>query len=409
MKMERKEIRQLFIVALLAVGVFCFWLFLYPFIPVAREMSVLFLWNTDYLMERIVTPGGMAQYVGEGVAQFFVNPVNGAIFYAFLFVVTQLLGKKLLHSSPYPFIFSLIPPVVLWALAMLPHVPLTLTIAVLLVMGVACWVMGLRTKRSRLFVLCALIPVMYWLTGPAALLLTLCCIRWIPLTATLFAACLIGSSCLVPYPLEQVAKGIDYHWSGAKEMGTYEEMECDMLMRQQNWNKMLKRFPSPVSPAVRSAVILAAYKSGRISYQELMSKIVVPVERYESTPSVFCTGDMHLIVYFGSVSSAFIVSDISALLGWPNISQRATFEAMEYIPNHNKSGRALKQLTEMSIITGQYALAEKYISILEHTTFYRGWAQKMRPLVDNPKLIENHPFMKESQEKYANTEDIFFI
>lgn len=80
MKMERKEIRQLFIVALLAVGVFCFWLFLYPFIPVAREMSVLFLWNTDYLMERIVTPGGMAQYVGEDVAQFFVNPVNGAIF-----------------------------------------------------------------------------------------------------------------------------------------------------------------------------------------------------------------------------------------------------------------------------------------------------------------------------------------
>ena len=33
----------------------------------------------------------------------------------------------------------------------------------------------------------------------------------------------------------------------------------------------------------------------------------------------------------------------------------------------------------------------------------------MRPLLDNPKLIEQHPFMKELQEKYDNTEDIFFI
>lgn len=53
---------QYVIVVLLAVGVFCFWLFLYPFIPVMREMSLLFLWNTDYLMERLALPGGLAQY-----------------------------------------------------------------------------------------------------------------------------------------------------------------------------------------------------------------------------------------------------------------------------------------------------------------------------------------------------------
>jgi hypothetical protein len=250
---------------------------------------------------------------------------------------------------------------------------------------------------------------MYWLAGPAAILLTLCCVRWIPLTAALFATCLIGSSYLVPYPLEQIAKGIDYDWRGVKEMGTYEEMECDMLIRQKNWNQILQKFQSPVSPAVRSAVILASYQSGKVSYQQLMSTLVVPVERYELTPSVFCTADTHLIVYFGSVSSAFIVSDLATLLGWTNISQRAAFEAMEYIPNHNKSARALKQLTEASIITRQYHLARKYLSILERTTFYRGWAQKMRPLLHNPELINKYPFMKESQEKYADTEDFFFI
>ena len=86
---------QHFIVAMLAISVFCFWLFLYPFIPVVREMSILFLWNTDYLMERLAIPGGLAQYLGEGVTHLFLNPVNAAIIYAILFVAAQLLSKRL--------------------------------------------------------------------------------------------------------------------------------------------------------------------------------------------------------------------------------------------------------------------------------------------------------------------------
>ena len=269
--------------------------------------------------------------------------------------------------------------------------------------------MSIQTKRIRLVVLCLVIPVMYWLTGPIAALLVLCAVRWIPLTATLFAACLIGSSYVTPYPLEQIAKGIDYDWSGVKEMGTYEEMECDMLIRQQEWDKILRNFPAPQSPAVRSAVLLASYQTGQIGYQELMSRLVVPVSMYESEPSVFCMGDIHFIVHLGSLSSAFIVSELASQLSWTAISQRAAFEAMEYIPNYNKSGRALKNLTEICIITGQHALAEKYLSILDKTTFYRRWVRKMRPLIDNPKLIEQNPFMKKSQEQYLKTKDYFFI
>ena len=402
-------------VALLAVGVFCFWLFLYPFIPVARETAVLFLWSSDYLTGLLAIPGGLAQYLGEGIVQFFMNPVNGAIAYALLFVVAQLLSATLLRQffptvkPAYQLVLSLIPPVILWWLAMQPHIPLTPTIAVLLVMGVACAVMRISAKRTQVIVLCVLIPVMYWLTGPAAVLLTLCCIRWIPLTATLLAACVIGSSFITPYPLAQLAKGIDYDWSGEKQMGTYEEMACDMLMRQKNWDKILRKFQSPVSPAVRSAYILASYQTGQISYQELMSKVVIPQNLFASEPSVFCISDVHFVVYFGSVTSAFMVSDMASLLSWPNIAQRAAFEAMEYVPNYNKSGRALKHLTEICIITGQYALARKYLSILDNTTFYHQWAEKMRPLLDNPKLIDNYPFLKKSKEKYAQTEDIFFI
>jgi hypothetical protein len=66
-------------------------------------------------------------------------------------------------------------------------------------------------------------------------------------------------------------------------------------------------------------------------------------------------------------------------------------------------------LVETNIICGHNDVARKYISILEKTTFYRKWAQSMRPLVDNPALIKNNAFMEEAQESYAKTEDVFFL
>lgn len=405
-------------VAVMAVAVFCFWCFLYPFIPVVREMSQLFLWTGDYLAERLVLPGGLAQYLGEMVSQFFLNPVNAGLSYAILFVITQGLAYKLVLLS-FPsvkavcrFALSLLPPVLLWYIAMLPHIPLTPTMALVMVMGAGCRIMASASRLSRparLGVLCTAIPVMYWLAGPVAVLLVLCCLRWIPVTLTLYAACVIASSYLTPYPLGQVAKGIDYDWSGMKQMGTFEEMECDMLLRQRDWPGILERFRHPESPAVRSAVLLAARQTGQMSQQEFTNSMVVPRNRQGEQPTVFNIGPSYMIVNYGSLSSAFMVSDIAYQLYWTNISQRVSFDAMEYIPNYNKSGRAIRRLAEACIITRQYDVAKKYLGILEHTLFYHEWARSMLPLTDNPQLITNYPFMKKAQECYDDTEDVFFF
>lgn len=165
--------------------VFCFWLFLYPFIPVVREMSELFLWTDDYFVERIVIPGGLAQYLGEMIGQLFINPVNGAIAHTIIFIVTWLLSSQWFRKAfptlkgTYRFVLSLILPAVVWRLAMFPDIPLTVTMAIILVMGVGCLLMTVSHSK-RWWMLLLMIPVMYWLAGPAAILLVFCCIRWIP-------------------------------------------------------------------------------------------------------------------------------------------------------------------------------------------------------------------------------------
>ena len=402
------------IILLITISVFCFWYFAFPYVIIIRESLLLFLWNGSYFMERIAVPGGLVQYIGEGLAQFFRNPLNGAIIYALLFVTEQWLTSQLLKQA-FPtwkkivrFALSLIPPIILWRVAMIPEVPLTPTIAIILVMAVMLGITYLP-KKLRVICTCVLMPIVYWLTGPAAILMVLCAVRWILLTAILFAGCLIGSSWLAPYPLQKIVQGIDYYWGRERNIGTYEEMECDMLVRMNQWTDIISKFQNSNSATVAGAVRLANYKTGRTGRQEFFSSMMVPQELQSATPSIFSSNGLHLTVYFESLTAAYIVSDMAMQMNLFTISQRAAFEAMEFAPNFNKSGRALQRLVQTNMITGNYNTALKYLSILEETTFYREWAHEMRHLAEHPQLVKKNPFFKQAQEAYAKAEDMFFI
>ena len=69
-----------------------------------------------------------------------------------------------------------------------------------------------------------------------------------------------------------------------------------------------------------------------------------------------------------------------------NTAQRFTFEAMESIPNFNKSSRCFKRLAETNLINGQYEVAAKYLRALRKTLFYKDWAEEaMTYLYDEEK------------------------
>lgn len=75
--------------ALLAVAVFCYWMWIAPHLLFYRESMQLFLWTEDYLSERLAVPGGFAQYLGECIVQLFLNPAIGAGCYALMAVMPR--------------------------------------------------------------------------------------------------------------------------------------------------------------------------------------------------------------------------------------------------------------------------------------------------------------------------------
>ena len=213
------------------------------------------------------------------------------------------------------------------------------------------------------------------------------------LMALLLAVCVWVSSFYVPYSLSNLAKGIDYRMIQAGKIGTLEMMEYDCLQRQAAWRKIIEKAAKeePNAKACQHIVSLAKYYQKEITPEGMKESLYKPSRAL--TDAV----------------SAMMMSDLFFQMGFVNFSQRAAFEAMESTSNYNKSGRALCRLTETALVTGQYEVALKYISLLEETLSYRKWARYMRQLVDHPETIKDHPKYGPLQKIYRETEDELFI
>lgn len=86
-----------------------------------------------------------------------------------------------------------------------------------------------------------------------------------------------------------------------------------------------------------------------------------------------------------------LLSDVYYSMGFIALSKRYAFEANEALGNF--SPQMLMRLADTNIITGDYALAEKYLDILGHTEHYSGWAEKRRPLLNNDSAVAADPVL----------------
>lgn len=87
-----------------------------------------------------------------------------------------------------------------------------------------------------------------------------------------------------------------------------------------------------------------------------------------------------------------LLTDIYFTMGDIATSQRYAFEA--YISSQgNENPRMLQRLVQTNLIFGAFPVAEKYISLLEQTLFYKKWASEQRIFLYNNTAIENDPLL----------------
>lgn len=176
---------------------------------------------------------------------------------------------------------------------------------------------------------------------------------------------------------------------------TYRLIDYDYMVRANDWEGILRYSDAhqPNLPLSVSATNLAAAMTGQLdaiafNYPQHGPEGLIPPFLKETLFS-WNTGE----IFFQ--------------LGLVNSAQRFYFEGMEAIPNYNKSSRAIRRLAETAIIRGDYTLAEKYLTMLRNTLFYKKWAQRNLDLIRNPKNVDNHPLYGTLRKRMIDEDYMF--
>ncbi len=439
--------------ALWGVAVYCFFAFKYPYHIHFQEQYQLFEFTWDYFLSISSVPGGLSDYLGRFLTQFFYYAPLGSVLMALLLGVVQLLSFCIVckdrRSLPA------------YALSFLPSIALALfycdenalggaAVAIALALGAA----ALSFLGRKRFVLeLVLVPIVYLICGPIALVYVLAVAiregrKGLPWTCGMLLLLAISpyiASLLVPYPLGRLYTGVHYYryhnivpgllWisaalslvpallSGVKlkknlipgictyvllaGLGCFlvlrsadnvkeEWMKYDFMVRMQMWNRIMYSADhrNPDNPKTVSCLNLALSKANRMADSQF--------EYYQNGPE-------GLIPEFrGDYTNPIATGEIFWHLGMVNTAQRYAFETQEAIPDFQKSARCYKRLAETNIVNGDWAVARKYLKALQNTLYYRKWADETLSLMDGNSIFEKREDLRSARDRRLREHSFLF-
>ena len=160
---------------LFGVAVVIFWAVPYVGGLCFQEQYQMFLFDTGYFLERIVLPGGLADYISEFLVQFYYMPVLGGAIIALLLIGIQTVVWGLMkqygtrHDFP-GYLLSFLPSIALWCAMGDQNVLLSFVVALFgaLLMG---WIHN-RFHNRLVKVVFELVStaLIYWFLGPVVFL-----------------------------------------------------------------------------------------------------------------------------------------------------------------------------------------------------------------------------------------------
>lgn len=429
MKISMGRYWNLCLSVLFGIGVFLFWYLAYPHALSYQEQYQLFLWTGDYFCERISVPGGMSEWLGEFIVQFYYVEWLGALMLALLFVALQRVVWRAMGDGHY--LLSFVPSVLLLWLLGDPSVLLGYVWALLIAVG--AFALNRRHDQKSLMADVLIVPLVYWLAGPLAwayallrllnggwkwswtvpvylLLLQTAAYLWLLPQWT--AAMVFQPMQFYRVPLQQPAlmwvlpmvtiivvlfsRQKSAAWMIALEGGMlaalcwlgigkgydkdmYELIRQDYLVRNERWDEIVKRAQVYVvrTPFWSECVNLA------LAQQRLLADRMF--DFYQSGE------DALILPRTRDLTSMLPSAEAFWRLGMVNSAQRYMFDTQESILNARKSGRCTKRIAECMMVNGHYQTARKQTALLKKSLFYRDWANEAVGLMRDEAQMNSHP------------------
>lgn len=194
-----------------------------------------------------------------------------------------------------------------------------------------------------------------------------------------------------------------------KDDNFHTELEMSHAVDYNDWNHAIDAYQKAVDSHKKSDAKAYESRTRKIAYARSNDEITEIVDRYSSrffepTRSMVLYRDLALLKTNRALKEAFTMKDGSRMqnsrtqipMAWQSGKQfymqyglvnMCYRWCLEDVIEHDWSFSTLRYMTMHSVIMQESELAEKYISKLEKTVFYRKWARKQRTLKSDRKAM----------------------
>lgn len=410
------------------------------------EQFRLFRFDQTYAFQLFSRPGGISEYIASFLIQYFIHPHIGPLITTGLFLCigigVQAIWRKLSPNFAMPLVYLVPGILLLWA-DMDFNYHLEGTLAYASVVWMLNWYIRIRSSFIRIPWMAVASWLLFYFAGPAFVAIILCVVfyefyiksssKWYSLLllplGVLPAFCWyqtgLGGEARIVFlpdayfnprlssqPIIYYAWGalllifaggcLCGHFKGFKKVwmdhafsvlqvmlagwflhnGTkaynspalYVVKEADYYARTEQWDKLL-------SVPLRSGnnAMHACFQNLALAQKGILADKALALKQVGT--------DGLWIAWNRSTTASTLLSDVYYAMGNIALAQRMAFEGMissEWTVNP----RLLVRLVKTNLIYGNYAVAGKYINMLEDTHAYREQALALKQFLDNDEAID---------------------
>ncbi len=425
----------------------------YAFHTVNLEQLQLFEGTWAYFAETVSVPGGFSDYLGRFLTQFFYHAWPGALILAGLLVLIRALLRRICTRKDAVIGAATFLPSILLMMVMCLRFPtVSLLTAFCLTLVAVLAVKRIRSAKIRRICTFLLIPVLYLLLGSLVILFAAIVAiqehnwRFSVVALLLAIACPLVASLVFPYPLGRLFYGLSYYkvhvrmpvwpWVAAVAAAAVVALAESRLLAEND--RAWRAAYAAVFILAIPAVLLCSSRNDEQSlrYNSLAGKRAwnrIVTEATRRAPKTYgetaclnlalCkTGHLggHMFEFQQDGPETLLpnentphhdglsTAEIFYQLGMVNNARRYCFEALNAIPDYQKSAPVFKLLAEISLVNENFEMARKYLTTLSHTLFYRRWANERLALLKDPAgpFVPNE-YIEKRYERYKGEDYIF--
>lgn len=408
------------------------------------EQNQLFLFSWSYILNKLSATGGFALFVSEWLVQFFILPYMGATITALLITAAGIAIEEVLKwmvPDKKLFLLSLFPILALLYAHFDFNYFIQGTVSYLLMLSALLVCIRISNTKIQLLASCLIVPFLFFLAGPVSVLFAACLFltkllirssrsylfilpgiiavllsllsvylsmrgefrfaflpdayyhsHLHPMASIYLAWWVFPLILIITYlarkrkiqgrksfflaVLLQIVLLAGFAYWGIKTYGDQKSSrlkELDYYARTEQWDRIVNRCNGKVTN-----FLYMNYLNIALAQQGVLGERMFAFDQRDVRSL--------LVSWNKTAAVSSLLSDVYFTMGDIATAQQMAFEGYIASPGYGNP-RLLKRLVQTNLIFGAYPVAEKYITLLEQTFYYKKWASDQRRFLWNDKLI----------------------